>query len=147
MTTLVQATEIRGAVLSATKADGQLIALVPASRHFPSVTPATVVWPFIRHGTVQELPQRHDGLNGTVYGSLALSAVHTFVKQSDSIPDPQAFATQCAKHIARVLEEMDGATINGEPALSVVVRQVETIPDGDEAGAWHSFVSYEANAF
>lgn len=147
MTTLVQATEIRGAVLSATKADAQLIVLVPAPRHYPAVTPADVVWPFIRHGTVQELPQRHDGLTGPVYGSLAISAVHTFVKQSAEIPDAQAYATKCAGHIARVLEEMSGVTINGESALSIAVRQCETIPDGDEAGAWHSIVSYEASAF
>lgn len=147
MTTLVQATEIRGAVLSETKADAALTALVPAARHYPSVTPAGVVWPFIRHGTVQELPQRHDGIDGTVLGSVALSAVHVFVKADAGIPDPQAFATTVTGHIARILEGMERETINGEPALSIKVTQVETLPDGDEAGAWHGIVSYEASAY
>ena len=147
MTTLVQATAIRGVVLKATKADAALVALIPATRHYPSVTPADVVWPFIRHGTVQELPQRHDGENGTVYGSVALTAIHVFAKASAAIPDPQAFCVTVCGHMARILENIDGAVINGESALSIHVRQAETIPDGDEAGAWHGIVQYEAAAF
>lgn len=147
MTALVQAFDIRTAVLSATQSDAGVTALIPAAQQYPAVVASGVVWPFIRHGTVQELPQRHDGLAGPVYGSIALSAVHVFAKAGNGMPDAERFCGLVCREVARVLEAMDAVVLNGEPSLSVQVTQSEVIQDGAESGAFHGIVQYEASAF
>jgi len=56
---------IRGNILSALKADADLIAVVAAARIYPQTVPAALVFPFVKMGAPITTPQFIDGKNGS----------------------------------------------------------------------------------
>ena len=141
MTSLVESVDVAGAILTALKADASLVALVPAARIYPEITPGELTWPFMRIGTMTDIPVRHD-VSGP--GANVLGSVHVFAKASAAHPDPSKFCKTVNRHVARILEAIDAGTVNSEPSLSIHVTQAQELPDGAEAGARHGVTLYEA---
>lgn len=146
MTMLGQSLDIGGALIAAMKAHAPLLAFIPAPRIYPEITPAQVVWPFIKLGAMTETPTRHDGLADTVYGTECIGAVHVFAKASAAAPDPSAFCKRVNGVVSRLIEGMENVVINGEPSLSFRVDQIIEIADGEESGARHGIVTWTAYA-
>lgn len=134
MTTMqVESLTVRQMVVSALKSDSALTAMVPAARIYPDTVPAKVVWPYVHVGALIDAPFRADCADG----SEVSGAVHVFVKaQPGSINDPQMFAINVNRHVARVLEAM----------ADCHVTQAQEMRDGAEASARHGFVSFTALA-
>lgn len=143
MTDLVQSVDVAGAIVTALKADAALIALIPAARIYPEITPGPLTWPFIRLGSFTDTPVRHDVAGA---GANVLGSVHVFAKASAAHADPSMFCKTVNRHVARILDGMDSEPIGGEPALSVHVTQAQEMADGAESGARHGFVLFEALA-
>lgn len=142
MVQIIDSTEtVRLAILAALKADAGVTSIIPAARIYPSRTPATLTWPFIRMGVTSELPYRPSG----AYGSQTIiGAVHVFTKSSTASPDAERAANLAKKEIARVL---DGLVVNITGGYANVRYDGgQTIQDAAEADAYHGIVNYEATA-
>ena len=141
-TTLDPSLSVRGKLIAAMKADAQLTAIVPAARIYPSKTPATVTWPFIRvpmlTGTVAEL----DGGGGSDQSGV----IHSFTKLSATAPDPEAQAATINAHIVRIVSGIDDTLLADGESLGVHAVQTQVIEDGAEADAYHGLVSIRATA-
>ena len=137
---VIDSTEtVRLAILAALKADAGVISQVPTSRIYPSRTPATLTWPFIRMGVTSELPFRPSG----AYGSQTIiGAVHVFTKSQTGSLDAERAANLAKKEVARVLDGLVVAITGGY--ANVRYDGGQTIQDAAEADAYHGIVNYEA---
>lgn len=129
--------------MAALKADTQLTAVIPAVRIYPSKSPASPIFPFIRvpilTGTVAEL----DGGSGSDQSGV----IHCFTKLANpGVPDPEAQAATINRHIVRILSGIDDVDLAGGESLGVYVVQTQVIEDGAEADAYHGIVTIRATA-
>ncbi|WP_375194648.1 DUF3168 domain-containing protein [Sphingobium sp.] len=142
MTTMDPSLSVRGKIIAALKADGELTAFVPAARIYPSKTPAAVVFPFIRvpmlTGTVAEL----DGGSGSDQSGM----IHCFTKLSATVPDPEAQAATINAHIVRIVSGIDAISLGDGESLGVHAVQTQVLEDGAEADAFHGIVRVRATA-
>lgn len=122
---------VRRAIIPLLRADAALVALVPAERIYPEQPDALPEWPFVRYGTPTFLPDRSTCGDG---GAIRC-AVHSFAKgpQSDE-------AAKIARRIAKVLDDADLTTEDGEP-LTITVLGGQTLSDD---GGWHVTTEFEA---
>lgn len=141
-TTLDPSLSVRGKIIAALKSDSALIVIVPAARIYPSKSPASPVFPFIRVpmliGTVAEL----DGGSGSDQSG----AIHCFTKLATGAPDPEAQAATINRHIARIVSQIDDVDLGDGESLGVHATQTQVIEDGAEADAYHGIVSVRATA-
>lgn len=142
MTTIDPSLSVRGKIIASLKADAELTAIVPAARIYPSKTPSTVVWPFIRvpmlTGTVAEL----DGGSGSDQSGV----IHNFTKLGTGVPDPEAQAATINRHIVRIVSQIDDVDLGDEESLGIHVTQTQVIMDSAEADAFHGLISIRAVA-
>lgn len=142
MTTLDPSLSVRGKIISALKSDAQLTAIVPAGRIYPSKSPASPTFPFIRVpmliGTVAEL----DGGSGSEQSGV----IHCFTKIAASNPDPEAQAATINRHIVRILSDIDAVDLGDGESLGIHAVQTQVIEDSAEADAYHGVVSIRATA-
>ena len=142
MTTIDPSLSVRGKIIAALKADTDLTTIVPAVRIYPSKTPATVVWPFIRvpmlTGTVAEL----DGGSGSEQSGV----IHCFTKISATVPDPEAQAAMINAHIVRILSGIDDIPLGDGESLGIHAVQTQVLMDPAEADAFHGITSIRATA-
>lgn len=132
---------VRGKIITALKADSDLTAIVPAARIYPSKSPTSPTWPFIRVPMLIGTPTPMDGGGGSAQSGV----IHCFTKAGDGVPDAEAQAATINRHIARIVSEISVPLDDGE-ALEVHVRQTQVIPDSAEADAFHGLVQVEALA-
>ena len=142
MTTLDPSLSIRGKIIAALKSDSALIGIVPAARIYPSKSPASPVFPFIRVpmliGTVAEL----DGGSGSDQSGV----IHCFTKLATAVPDPEAQAATINRHIVRIISQIDDVDLGDGESLGVQATQTQVIEDSAEADAYHGIVSVRATA-
>lgn len=142
MTTIDPSLSVRGKIIAALKSDADLIAIVPAARIYPSKTPSTVVWPFIRvpmlTGTVAEF----DGGSGSEQSGV----IHCFTKLATGNPDPEAQAATINRHMVRILGGIDDVDLGQGEAMGINVVQTQVLMDPAEADAFHGIVSVRATA-
>lgn len=142
MTTMDPSLSVRGKIIAALKADAGLAAIVPAARIYPSKTPETVVFPFIRvpmlTGTVAEL----DGGSGSDQSGV----IHCFTKLSATVLDPEAQAATINAHIVRIVSGIDAIPLGDGESLGVHALQTQVLEDGAEADAFHGIVQVRATA-
>lgn len=125
---LVPFLSARGTIIAALKADTALIAVVPASRIWPSKTPPSPTWPFIRLDSLNAVPARYD----CAEGSEITGTVHFFSKASATVLDPEAEAASVCDLIAAALEGIEECH----------VESAQVIPDAAEADAYHGIVRF-----
>jgi hypothetical protein len=138
-TNLALTIDIRGEVLNALKADPVLKGLIP--RLYPARTPSKPDWPFGKMGAPITTPLYIDGRNGT----LLSAAYHVYVRKTDAIADPEAYAANACSEIVRILNDMEGTDIGDGLTLDVFPRQAQVIQDED-ADSFHGFVQWDADA-
>ena len=133
---------VRRAVLTALKADADMIALVPAVDIHRQVTPANPAWPFLRYGAPSALPVRA----ACVDGSEITFAVHAFSKGRGPSGAQTVTAEDDAARIgAQVAVVLDGKRLpidGGEARIRWTGSQL--IMDGAEADAFHSIINFVA---
>lgn len=141
-TTLDPSLSVRGKIIAALKSDSALIAIVPVARIYPSKSPASPVFPFIRVpmliGTVAEL----DGGSGSDQSGV----IHCFTKLATAVPDPEAQAATINRHIVRIVSQIDDVDLGDGESLGVQATQTQVIEDSAEADAYHGIVSVRATA-
>lgn len=148
-TTLDPSLSVRGKIIAALKADAQLTVIVPAARIYPSKSPASPTFPFIRVpmliGTVAEL----DGGSGSDQSGV----VHCFTKLKVSTPpaagdvlDPEAQAATINAHIVRIVSAIDAVPLADGESLGVHAVQTQVLEDSAEADAYHGVVQVRATA-
>lgn len=134
MTTNDQTNALRASLLARMKADAGLTALVPAARIYPSRTPATLTWPFIKLGVISDLPYRPSGASGS---QELIGTIHVFAKGIDA--ENQCNAIRC--ELARVMDAQ--SAIDG---LHLRYDGGTVMQDGSEADAYHGVVNWECVA-
>lgn len=138
--TLDPSLSVRGKIIAALKGDAQLTAIVPSARIYPSKTPATVVWPFIRvpmlTGTVAEM----DGGSGSEQSGV----IHCFTKISATAPDPEAQAATINAHIVRIVSGIDDIDLGDGESLGVHAVQTQVLMDPAEPDAFHGITQIRA---
>lgn len=131
MTTNDQTNALRASLLARMKADAGLTALVPAARIYPSRTPATLTWPFIKLGVINDLPKQMSGANGS---QTAFGTVHVFTKGIDA-------ENQCMiikRELARVLDSQSEI----DDFLNILYDGGNVMQDGSDADAYHGVVNW-----
>lgn len=141
-TRLLPGNEAQSAILAALKSDARLTALIPASRIYPQQVPNPVERPFIRFGELIVTPRNID-CDELPDGADITAAIHCFATATTSVPDPRAFSTRVAAHIARILNRLDAVPIDDDAEMAVHVGVVQTMQD-ENADSWHSFVTFRA---
>ena len=137
MTTIDQSNATRLAILARLKADSGIAALVPAARIYPSRTPATLTWPFIKLGVINDTPYRPSGAIGS---QNLIGTVHIFTKASSSNLDAEYQCHLIRREVIRAIDAM-GAISNG---LYIRYDGGTVLQDGDDADAYHGVVNWEA---
>lgn len=134
---------VRRAILTALKADGPLIAIVPAASIYPQATTATPAWPFIRYGSPAGVPVRAscvDAVEITV-------AIHGFAKPrlagSQIIETAEDHAARIGAAIATAL---GGKSLALEGGGNARLRWTgsQLFGDADEADAFHTVQNFVA---
>lgn len=141
ITRLNPANESQSAIISALKADADLIALIPKARIYPQQTPNNPVRPFIKMGAPIVTPIYVDGGDCADFSA----AIHCFADATGDAKDARVFSMNIASHIARIINAMDSVSITGGMRLAVHVQQIQGMQDGAPS-AWHSFVTFRAEA-
>lgn len=141
-TTLDPSLSVRGKIIAALKGDAQLNAIVPAARVYPSKSPASPTFPFLRVPLLLATIAALDGGGGSDHAG----QVHNFTKASPTNRDPEAQAATINRHIARVLSQIDTIDLGDGESLGLHVEQTQVIPDSAEADAYHGLVSVRATA-
>ena len=137
MTTIDQTNATRLAILARLKADSGVTALVPSARIYPSRTPATLTWPFIKLGVINDTPYRPSGAIGS---QNLIGTVHIFTKTSASVLDAENQCHLIRREVIRAIDAM-GAISNG---LYIRYDGGTVLQDGDDADAYHGVVNWEA---
>ena len=136
MTTIDQTNATRLAILARLKADSGVTALVPSARIYPSRTPATLTWPFIKMGVINDTPYRPSGAIGS---QNLIGTVHIFTKASASVLDAE---NQCHLIRREVIRSIDAMGSIGD--LYIRYDGGTVLQDGDESDAYHGVVNWEA---
>ena len=136
MTTIDQTNATRLAILARLKADSGVTALVPSARIYPSRTPATLTWPFIKLGVINDTPYRPSGAVGS---QNLIGTVHIFTKASSSVLDAE---NQCHLIRREVIRSIDAMGSIGD--LYIRYDGGTVLQDGDDADAYHGVVNWEA---
>lgn len=142
MTTIDQTNATRLAILARLKADSALTALVPAARIYPSRTPASLTWPFIKLGVINDTPYRPSGAIGS---QNLIGAIHIFTKASATSLDAEYQCHQIRREVVRAIDAMGGIVISGG-TLHLRYDGGTVLQDGEEADAYHGIVNWEAVA-
>ena len=137
MTTIDQTNATRLAILARLKADSGITAIVPSARIYPSRTPATLTWPFIKLGVINDTPYRPSGAIGS---QNLIGTVHIFTKTSASVLDAEYQCHLIRREVIRAIDAM-GAISNG---LYIRYDGGTVLQDGDDADAYHGVVNWEA---
>lgn len=132
---------VRKAIVAALEDAPAVTTIVPVERIYAVEAPAEPLWPFIRYGLAAPAPFRASGLDGQ---RLALS-VHAFATgpQEDAVAELGAA-------IAAALDGSDGKgrvlRLDAEPPATAHVAWTGSRlrRDGEEAGAYHVVVGFEA---
>ncbi len=132
---------LRKAIVAALEDSAAVTAIVPVERIHAVEPPGEPPWPFIRYGLVAPAPFRASGLDGT---RLAL-ALHGFARgpQEDAVAELGAA-------IAAALDGGDGKgrvlPLEVDPPATAHVAWTggRLLRDGEEAGAYHIVVGFEA---
>lgn len=132
---------VRRAIVAALEDALAVTAIVPVERIYAVEPPAEPIWPFIRYGLAAPAPFRASGLDGH---RLALS-VHGFARgpQEDAVADLGAA-------IAAAIDGADGRgrvlPLEVDPPATAHVAWTGSrlLRDGEEAGAYHVVVGFEA---
>ena len=136
MTTIDQTNATRLAILARLKADSGVTALVPSARIYPSRTPASLTWPFIKLGVINDTPYRPSGAIGS---QNLIGTVHIFTKTSASVLDAEY---QCHLIRREVIRSIDAMGSIGD--LYIRYDGGTVLQDGDDADAYHGVVNWEA---
>ena len=136
MTTIDQTNATRLAILARLKADSGITAIVPSARIYPSRTPATLTWPFIKLGVINDTPYRPSGAVGS---QNLIGTVHIFTKTSASVLDAEY---QCHLIRREVIRAIDAMGSIGD--LYIRYDGGTVLQDGDDADAYHGVVNWEA---
>ena len=129
-------------MLAHLKADADLVALVPASRQYPSTTPAKPTFPFTRLDAPTSSP-----LDGACYaGAEVTFLLHAFAKPREV---DEAIVEDAEDFAGRIGSAMKLAVHNrrvpvADTTALLKVRSVRLIRDGDEADAYHGILSCSA---
>lgn len=141
-TTLDPSLSVRGKIIAALKSDSALIAIVPAARIYPSKSPASPVFPFIRVPMLIGAVAEFDGGSGSDQSGV----IHCFTKLGTPVPDPEAQAATINRHIVRIVSQIDDVDLGDGESLGVHATQTQVIEDSAEADAYHGIVSVRATA-
>jgi hypothetical protein len=125
-------TYARQTILAALKADTAVTAMVPKASIYPAKAPNPPDYPFIRYGSADALPQRAAGWKG---GDVS-GAVHVFVGQSDSIPDPEAWCGDAVDAMAEAIDAIEDCYCD----------RTQVIPDAEEPDIMHGLVFFTMKA-
>ena len=134
--------EVRRAVLTHLKADQTLIALVAPASIYPSRTPPTPTWPFVRWDGPQSIP-----IDLTcVAGATVTFLLHGFAKDRKQ---GTAVVETAEDHASRIGSALKLALHNrrlpvANTTARMTVRSARLIQDGAEADAYHAILSVEA---
>lgn len=134
--------EVRRAVLAHLKADQPLIALVAPGSIYPSRTPPTPAWPFVRWDGPQSIP-----IDLTcVAGATVTFLLHGFAKDRKQ---GAAVVETAEDHANRIGSALKLALHNRRLPVAgttarMTVRSARLIQDGAEDDAYHAILSVEA---
>jgi hypothetical protein len=134
--------EVRRSVLAHLKKDAALTALVAPASIYPSRTPATPAWPFVRWDGPQSIPIDLS----CVAGASVTFLLHGFAKDRKQ---GAAVVETAEDHAARIGSSLKSAIHNRRIPVEgttarMTVRSARLIQDGDEADAYHAILSVEA---
>ncbi|QJR01722.1 DUF3168 domain-containing protein [Sphingobium yanoikuyae] len=125
--TISPTVEARSAIISALKSSPSVTTLIPASRLYPTVTPASPEKPFGKYGVEDTEPLRASGWRG---GDVDAS-YDVVVAKSAAIPDPKTYAEKAVAAIADAIDALPDCNVD----RTVMVQS-------SEADSWRGVVYF-----
>lgn len=134
------AIEVRRAILPLLKNDARTTAIVPSTRWYPMVAPATPTWPFGIYGSPSPVPLRAS----CVDGSEVITAIHGFAKARLNAAGAMIETAEdhCGRLAAAIAAVLDGRRVSiaqGHALIRWTGSQL--LIDGAEADAFHCVVN------
>jgi hypothetical protein len=131
---------VRRAILTLLKNDVRTSGIVPATRWYPMVAPATPTWPFGLYGVSSPLPVRATCLDG----SEIATSIHGFAKARLNSAGAmfETAEDHCGRLAAAIAAVLDGRRVelpNGYARIRWTGSQL--LIDRDEADAFHCVVN------
>lgn len=132
--------EVRRAILPLLKNDSRTKNIVPASRWYPMVAPATPTWPFGLYGASAPIPLRASCLDG----SEVITSVHGFARarlngSGGMLETAEDHCGRLASAIAAVLDGRHVEISRGHALIRWTGSQL--LIDGSEADSFHCVVN------
>lgn len=126
----LQSLRLRQAIVTRLRADADLTAIVPEDRIYGRRSPATLTWPFVRCGAMDETPLRK--------GTELRVSIHGFSKQQ--------YEDEAADINAAVQASLEDAVIELSPSVKAYMVWIgaQIIEDAAEASAWHGIATFNA---
>lgn len=141
---------VRTAVLALLAAAPEMVALVPAERHYPGQRPPNPTWPFLAYGRPTTEPFVASGLDGSTTSVSVHNYAETTGQGADTVP---------GEDMATAINAVVVATLGGENGLEIDLQAVAECPyparayiswtraqvvqDGSDANAFHGWADFD----
>ena len=140
-------TYLRPAVLGLLADSPEMVALVPADRHYPGQRPPNPVWPFLAYGLPSTIPFGASGLDGS-NPTFALHAYAVTTGEGDETVAGEDMAAAIIRVAVTVLGGEEGAELPLPDAPYPATAHItwtgsQVMQDGNDASAFHAWATFD----
>lgn len=138
---------VRPAILRLLAAAPEVVALVPADRHYPGQRPPKPPWPFIAYGQPITVPFQASCLDGSTVSPAIHAYAATTGEGDDTVPG-EDMAQAIIRVVVEVLGGEDGAEVPLIDAPYPATAHIQwtgsqCVQDGSDANAFHAWATFD----